>query len=104
MAVVIGVPSSLGFGLWSGFKPLGFSILDFFDFLTNSVLMPLVALATCIFVGWVIGTRVVEDEVKLGGQFRREAMFRVMIRWIAPILLIAILISSVLNSLGVIQL
>ena len=73
LAVVIGVPSSLGFGLWSGFKPLGFSILDFFDFLTNSVLMPLVALATCIFVGWVIGTRVVEDEVKLGGQFRREA-------------------------------
>ena len=64
----------------------------------------LVALATCILVGWVIGTRVVEDEVKLGGQFRREAMFRIMIRWIAPVLLVAILISSVLNSLGIIQL
>jgi len=104
LAVVLGVPSSLGFGLWRGFRPLGMSILDFFDFLTNSVWMPLVALATCILVGWVIGTRVVEDEVKLGGQFRREAMFRIMIRWIAPVLLVAILISSVLNSLGIIQL
>ena len=42
-AIAVGIPSSLGFGAWGNVKPLGMSILDFFDFLSNSVLMPIVA-------------------------------------------------------------
>ena len=80
------------------------TILDMMDFITNSVLMPILALLTCIFVAWVIGVSVISDEVKLSSKFKREKLFNVMIKYIAPILIAAILISSVLNALGIIRL
>ena len=102
-SILLGIPSSLGFGLWSGIRPLGMSILDFFDFVSNSVLMPLVAFLTCIFVVWFVGLQSIVDEVKLSSRFKQEKMFCVMIRYIAPVCIILILVSSVLNSLGVIK-
>lgn len=98
--ILIGIPSSLGFGVWDSFKILGLSILDFFDFLSNSVLMPIVALLTSIFVGWVLKTKTIVKEVELSGRFRMKKLYHVMIRYVAPIFLIAILVSSVLNTLG----
>lgn len=100
--VLIGIPSSLGFGAWDFIKPLGMSILDFFDFISNSVLMPIVAFLTCIFVGYVIKTKVVVDEVKISSKFKREKLFNVMIKYVAPIFIVAILVSSVLNAFGII--
>ena len=50
----LGIPVSLGFGVWSFIAPLGMSLLDFFDFVSNSVLMPIVAILTCAFVGFII--------------------------------------------------
>lgn len=101
--LVIGVPSSLGFGVWDFIQPLGMSILDFFDFISNSVLMPIVAFLTCIFVGYIIKTKVIVDEVKLSSKFRREKLFVVMIKYVAPICIVAILVSSVLNALGIVK-
>ncbi|WP_195985291.1 sodium-dependent transporter [Clostridium sp. D33t1_170424_F3] len=101
--LVIGVPSSLGFGVWDFIQPLGMSILDFFDFISNSVLMPIVAFLTCIFVGYIIKTKAVVDEVKLSSKFRREKLFVVMIKYVAPICIVAILVSSVLNALGIVK-
>lgn len=101
--LVIGVPSSLGFGVWDFIQPLGMSILDFFDFISNSVLMPIVAFLTCIFVGYIIKTKAVVDEVRLSSKFRREKLFVVMIKYVAPICIVAILVSSVLNALGIIK-
>ena len=98
LAIAIGVPSSLGFGIWSGFQPFGMTFLDFMDFLTNSVLMPLGALITCVFVGYVITAKVISDEVKISSQFRRERIYKVMIKYIAPICILIILISSVLAA------
>ncbi len=103
-ALVVGVPSSLGFGVWSGFQPIkGMTILDFFDFLSNSVLMPIVALLTCIFVAYVVKTKVISDEVALTSPFKRKRMFEIIIRYIAPVCILAILVSSVLNALGVMK-
>ena len=99
-AFLIGIPSSLGYGVWDSVKILGMSILDFFDFLSNSVLMPIVALCSCIFVGWVIKTKAIVDEVKISSKFRREKLYHVVTRYVAPIFLIAILVSSVMNALG----
>lgn len=80
------------------------SILDTMDFISNSVLMPIVALLTCIFVGFVIKPKAIIDEVEISGTetFKNKAMFSFMIKWIAPIFLLAILISSILNALGII--
>ena len=99
--LVLALPSSLGYGLLDWIAPLGFSLLDFFDFISNSVLMPIVALFTCLFVGWVVKPKLVIDEIKLSSKFPREKLFVVVIRYVAPICILLVLISSVLDKLGV---
>lgn len=98
--ILIGIPSSLGYGVWSGVQPLGFSILDFFDFISNSVLMPIVAFLTCIFVGYVIKPKAVVEEVEQNGTFKRKRIFEIFIKYIAPICIILILLSSIANAMG----
>lgn len=98
----LGLPSSLGFGLLSNISWQGMSILDIMDFVSNSVLMPIVAILTCIFVGFIIRPKAIAAEVKAtDGKFKSEKMFNVMIKWIAPLILVAILASSVASALGV---
>jgi len=100
--IVLGIPSSLGFGVWSGISVNGMSILDMFDFLSNSILMPIVAFFTCVFVGFVIKPRAITDEVELGGaKFKRKKLFEVIIKYIAPVCILIILISSILEACGV---
>lgn len=102
-SMVIALPSTLGFGAWSGITPLGLSLLDFFDFISNSVIMPVVAFCTCIFVGYFIKPKTISDEVKISSAFKRENLFVIVIKYIAPICLIAILISYVMMGLGLIS-
>ena len=102
LALIMGIPSSLGFGPLSFISWMGMSVLDIMDFVSNSVLMPIVALFTCIFVGFIIKPKAIADEVKAtDGTFKGEKLFTVMIKWIAPIFLIMILISSVASALGI---
>lgn len=101
LALIMGIPSSLGFGAWDHIKFIGMSILDTFDFLSNSVLMPIAAFFTCVFVGYVIKPKTIIDEVKESdGTFKSEKLFTIMIKWVAPIFLVAILASSVANAMG----
>lgn len=97
------LPSTLGFGLWENIKIFGLNFLDFFDFISNSVIMPIVALLTCVFVGYVIKPKTLSEEIALTGKFKSEKIFTVIIKYIAPVCILAILISSVLNGLGVIK-
>ncbi len=101
ICLLLGIPSSLGFGLWGGVKIIGLSFLDFFDFISNSVLMPIVAFLTCIFAGYVIKPKTLADEIRQDGTFGREKVFTVMIKYLAPICILLILISSVLDVLGI---
>ena len=101
-SLLMGVPSSLGFGIWDFVKPLGMSILDAWDFISNSILMPIVALLTCFFAGFVIKPKAIIDEACAeGADFKGKHLFTVVIKWVAPIILVAILISSILNALGI---
>ncbi len=102
-SIILGLPSALGYGPLESIKILGMQFLDFFDFATNSVIMPIVALFTCIMVGYVIKPKMIIDEVEISGKFRLKKLFIVMIRYIAPIFLVVILISSVLSAFGVIK-
>ena len=94
-SVVLGLLSTLGYGIWAEVKIIGMQFLDFFDFISNSVLMPIVALITCIFVGYVIKPSAIIEEVELTGRFKRKAIFAFIIKYLAPICIILILISSV---------
>lgn len=100
--LILGIPSCLGYGPLSFVSLMGMAFLDFFDFISNSVLMPIVALLTCVLVGHIVGTDVVSSEVKMNGHvFKREKLFKVMIRWVAPILLLVVLISSVADKFAI---
>ena len=102
--VALGTVTSLGNGIWSNIRILGFVFLDFFDFITNSVIMPIVAIITCILVGYIIKPRAVIEEVEFGGaKFKAKKLFSVMIKYVAPICIVAILIFSVLEALGVVK-
>ncbi len=101
--IAIGVLCSLGFGVLSNVTIFNLSILDFLDFVSNSVLMPIVGMMTCILVGFVLKPDLIISEVELNGPFKMKKFYAVMVKWIAPICIFAILISSVLETLGVIS-
>ncbi|MDR0974976.1 MAG: sodium-dependent transporter [Ruminococcus sp.] len=91
--LILGILSALGYGVLSGIHPLGQdSFLEFFDWVTNSVIMPIVALLTCIFVGFIIKPDTLTAEVKLSSKFKAEKFYKVFVKFIAPIILAAILI------------
>lgn len=94
-SMLVAVPSSLGNGIWSNVLIFGKDFLSFFDFLSNNIMMPITAFLTCIFVGYVIKTKAIEDEVELSEKFRAKKMYRIMIRYICPVFLLLILLSSI---------
>ena len=99
--ILLGTLSCLGYGPLAGIKIIGMQFLDFFDFLTNSVMMPIAAFATCILVSKVIGLKTVEAEVLRGeSTFRRRKIFNFMIKYLCPIFAVIILLSSIANAFG----
>lgn len=104
LSVLLGVPSSLGNGVWSNITILGMDFLTFFDFISNNVLMPIVALATSIMIGWVLGAdTIIAELTKNNEKLGREKLYRVTIKYIAPVLLVIILVFFTLVQFGVIS-
>lgn len=79
-------------------------LLDFFDFLSNTIMMPIVALLTCIFIGWIIKPKAIISEVERTGRFKGRALFVVMIKYIAPVFVVVILVAYVMNTAHIIAL
>ena len=105
ITLIVGVVVCLGYNLlyFEVKLPNGSvgQILDVMDYLSNSLLMPVVSIATCILAGWVVGPGTVIEEVTISGcKFGRQKLYVLMVRYIAPILLFILL----LQSLGVIRL
>lgn len=99
--IFLGTLSCLGYGPLAGITVIGMQFLDFFDFLTNSVMMPIAAIATCLLVSKVIGVEKIENEVTEGGHlFKRKIIFQFMIKYLCPIFAAIILVSSVANAFG----
>ena len=74
-------------------------VLDIMDYVSNNILMPVVAIGTCILIGWILKPKAVIDEAtKNGEKFGREKLYSVMIKFITPVLLLVLL----LKALGVI--
>ena len=101
IVIALGSLSSLGYGPLAGVTIIGMQFLDFFDFLTNSVMMPIAALMTSLLVARVVGVKKIEEEIIHGeNAFRRKKIFAVMIKYLCPIFVLIILISSVANAFG----
>ena len=97
----LGSLSAFGYGRWSSFRPFGMPALDFFDSAMN-VLTPVVAALVCVFVGWAARPRLVVDELEADGRsFGQKGLYAFMVRYFAPILLVAILASETCRLLGI---
>ena len=102
LMLFLAVFSAIGYGPWGGVKLFGMQFLDFFDFVTNSVLMPITAAATCIFIGWVLKPQAIIDEVEAEGNvFKSKGLYVAMVKYFAPAFVVAILISEVCRALGI---
>ncbi len=101
--VVLGSLSSLGYNVLADVRPFGMQFLDFFDFLTNSIMMPLAALATVVLILKCCKQKVIEEEVTVSSSFVGRKIYAFTLRFLAPILLAVILVSSILNTLGIIS-
>ena len=100
--VIAGAIINAGYNGLSFIEPLGAgsSILDFADFISNSVLMPIVALLTCVFVGWIVKPKTIIDEVRVSAPFKAAPAWTIMIKYIAPVLVIIILVAYVAAQFG----
>lgn len=99
--LVLGTLSCMGYGPLASIEILGMQMLDFFDFLTNSVMMPIAAIATCLLVSRKMGVEKIEEEMTLeNGKFKRKHIFNFMIKYLCPIFAAIILVSSVANAFG----
>ena len=103
ITVIAGIVVCLGYNKWY-FElklPNGATaqILDVMDYVSNNLLMPVVAIGTCILIGWILKPKMVIDEVeKNGNKMGRKGMYIVMVKYVTPILLLLLL----LKSLGVV--
>ena len=100
VALAAGIVVCLGYNIWY-FElelPNGATaqILDVMDYLSNNLFMPLVAIGTCVLIGWLLKPQAVIDEVeKTGDKFRRRGLYVVMVKFIAPVLLVILFLKSV---------
>ncbi len=103
--VVVGGFVNAGYNVLSFIQPLGegSTLLDLFDFLSNSVIMPIVALVTCIFVGWIVKPKTLIDEVRLSSPFRFAKVWTVIIKYVAPVFMVIILVSYVAQTFGLVN-
>ncbi|MEE1014819.1 MAG: sodium-dependent transporter [Lachnospiraceae bacterium] len=103
IAVIAGLVVCFGYNIWyfDLTLPNGAvgQILDVMDYVSNNVLMPVVAIGTCILIGWILKPKtVIEEATRNGEKFGREKLYAVMIKYITPVLLLILL----LKALGII--
>ena len=97
ISFLIAIPSSLGNGILSNVKIFGYQILDFFDFISNNIMMPIVALVTSILIGYIIKPSYISEEIETSGKFKSKALYNVLIKFVVPVCMVIILVSSIVG-------
>ncbi len=93
----------MSFGVTLPTGATGQNLLDVLDYISNSLLMPIISLLTCVIIGWIVKPKWVIDEVELGGaKFGRKKLYTVMIKYVAPALMVLLFLQSIglFNFLG----
>jgi len=100
ICLVLGMLSVLGYSSWSKVEIFGKQFLDFFDFISNNLMMPIVALLTCVLIGWVAKPEFVELEVlESEKKFSSKKLVSVMLRYVCIVCLIIILITPFVTEI-----
>lgn len=90
----IGLLNISSFSLWPEWRPGGKSIFAWVDWLSADVMLPICALAVAILVGWRMRPQAIHDEL-LALHPRLFAVWRALLRYIAPLAIGIILVAGV---------
>ncbi|WMJ77742.1 MULTISPECIES: sodium-dependent transporter [unclassified Sedimentibacter] len=98
---VLGIPVSLGFGIWSNITIFGKTFFDLFDYFASNISYPIIGLFSAIMVGWVWGKKNAMEQVSSNGLYTSKinGIWFFAVKYICPIALIIICLSS----LGIIK-
>lgn len=99
VVLLLGIPSSLGFGVLKAVSIGDMTILDIFDYVSNSILMPIVAIGTCIIAGYFANFQIIKDEIGLVKKSFRDRYFSVMIKYVAPVCMFLILVFNIIDKI-----
>ena len=99
LAAALGTTVCLGYNVLYFEAPLPNGsvgqVLDIMDYISNYVLMPVVSIATCVFIGWVLKPQTIISEVRRNGEaFGREKLYVVMVKFVTPALLLLLLLQA----------
>lgn len=93
---LLSIPSTLSFGAWSELKVFSLTLFDLFDYVASYIFLPVGGILTCIFVGWVWGTKNAFKEISSNGMysFKGYNIYNIIIKYLAPIAIFIILLYS----------
>lgn len=100
IALVVGILVCLGYNImyFEASLPNGTTgqLLDIMDYISNNILMPIVAIGTCVLIGWIVKPKTIIDEVeKSGTKMGRKRLYTIMIKFVAPAMLVLLFLKSV---------
>ena len=101
VVLVLGSLSSLGYGVLGNVRILGKDILDSFDIISNYVLLPIVAILTCVICGWFIDKQLLPKEIGIDKNKTLRTYFNVLIKYVAPVVIFIILVFGLLDQFGI---
>ena len=96
--MLLGVACSLSFGVWSDLKLFGLNIFELFDFTASKIILPIGGIIICLFTGWYLDRKLVENELTNGGtlRFRLFRLYYFIIRYVAPFAIAAVFVQELL--------
>ncbi|MBR4201935.1 MAG: sodium-dependent transporter, partial [Oscillospiraceae bacterium] len=98
--IALGMLSVLGYSAWDTVTVFGMQFLDLFDFVSNNLMMPVVALLTCTLIGWIAKPKYVEDEVLVSEKkFSGRLLLSVMLRYVCPVCMVIILLTPFITDI-----
>lgn len=95
MIFVVGIPSALSFGVMSEPFLFGYTFFDFIDILTSKIGLPLGALFTALFAGYVLTKK--DTALELGGESSWVSIWRILVRYVAPVAIAIVFIQGILD-------
>ena len=97
--MTLGIACSLSFGVWSDLTLFGLNIFELFDFTASKIILPIGGIIICLFTGWYLDRKLVENELTNGGtiRFRLFRLYYFIIRYVAPLAIAAVFLQELLS-------
>ncbi|HAL18951.1 MAG TPA: sodium-dependent transporter, partial [Spirochaetaceae bacterium] len=103
ITLALGTMSAFGYGIWDKVRIAGMQFLDFFDFLSNSIMLPIASLFTVVLILAHVGVDRIKGEVLSSSPFKSKRLYDLVIRFVAPPVIAIVLVSSILDAFGVLK-